>query len=317
MNARLHCVAKIWDQAPHNAFTNLTHYRGAWFCTFREAEDHMSLDSRIQVISSVNGREWSSVALLTSPESSLTDLRDPKIVITPDQRLMLTAAATSREENATRRSYVWFSTDGFAWSEPRLMSEDGVWIWGITCADQTIYGAGYGNRDGVYEITLYGGEAATDLKRVTMMYSDALFPNETALLVEGDTGLAVIRRELAPNEKVLPPSQRHGTALLATSQAPFTDWSTQDLGIFIGGPALIRLPNGKIIIGGRKMTTQRYMTLWKLDEKNATLTELIILPSGNDCSYPGLFWHEDRLWVSYYSAHEGKSSIYFAEIEIA
>ena len=317
MNAHLHRVTKIWDQAPHNAFTNLTHFQGKWFCTFREGQDHISLDGTIRVIASNDSQKWSSVGLFTSPEPDLPDLRDPKIGITPDQRLMLTATATSREENAARRSYVWFSEDGSAWSDPQLMSEDGVWIWGIACADDTIYGAGYGNRDGVHEITLYGGEDATDLKRITMLHSDAQFPNETALLMEGDNGLAVIRREYAPSEKVLPPTQRNGTALLATSQAPFTDWTTQDLGAFIGGPALIRLPNGKIIVGGRKMTTQRYMTLWELDQEKATLTELMILPSGDDCSYPGLFWHEDRLWVSYYSAHEGKANIYLAEIQIS
>ncbi|MEK8105428.1 hypothetical protein NKG94_10170 [Micromonospora sp. M12] len=35
------------------------------------------------------------------------------------------------------------------------------------------------------------------------------------------------------------------------------------------------------------------------------LTELVALPSGGDTSYPGLVWHDDLLWVSYYSSHEG------------
>jgi len=38
----------------------------------------------------------------------------------------------------------------------------------------------------------------------------------------------------------------------------------------------------------------------------------VTLPSGGDTSYPGLLWHEERLWVSYYSSHEGKTSIYLA-----
>ena len=38
------------------------------------------------------------------------------------------------------------------------------------------------------------------------------------------------------------------------------------------------------------------------------------LPSAGDCSYPGLAWHRGCLWMSYYSSHEGKASIYLARI---
>jgi len=30
-------VRKIWDQAPHNAFTDLRRFQDRWFCVFREA----------------------------------------------------------------------------------------------------------------------------------------------------------------------------------------------------------------------------------------------------------------------------------------
>jgi len=40
------------------------------------------------------------------------------------------------------------------------------------------------------------------------------------------------------------------------------------------------------------------------------------LPSGGDCSYPGLLWHEGRLWMTYYSSHEKQTCIYLAQIEI-
>ena len=33
-------VRKIWDRAPHNAFTDLVRFQGKWFCTFREGERH-------------------------------------------------------------------------------------------------------------------------------------------------------------------------------------------------------------------------------------------------------------------------------------
>jgi len=46
------------------------------------------------------------------------------------------------------------------------------------------------------------------------------------------------------------------------------------------------------------------------------LTPLVTLPSGGDTSYPGLVWHDGELWMSYYSSHEGKTSIYLARIAI-
>ena len=29
-------VQKIWDQGPHNAFTDLLRFHNEWFCAFRE-----------------------------------------------------------------------------------------------------------------------------------------------------------------------------------------------------------------------------------------------------------------------------------------
>ena len=46
------------------------------------------------------------------------------------------------------------------------------------------------------------------------------------------------------------------------------------------------------------------------------MKEALALPSGGDTSYPGLVFHEDLLWVSYYSSHEGKTSIYLAKVQI-
>ncbi len=51
-------------------------------------------------------------------------------------------------------------------------------------------------------------------------------------------------------------------------------------------------------------------------ERKGLLTEFLKLPSGGDTSYPGLVWHDGLLWVSYYSSHEGKSSIYLAKVRL-
>ena len=37
-------VRKIWDRAPHNAFTDLIRFRNRFYCTFREADAHVGGD---------------------------------------------------------------------------------------------------------------------------------------------------------------------------------------------------------------------------------------------------------------------------------
>ena len=70
----------------HNAFTDLIRFRGKWLCCFREATDHASNDGTIRIIASSDGERWSSVGHLTEKG---TDLRDPKLSINPQKRLVL------------------------------------------------------------------------------------------------------------------------------------------------------------------------------------------------------------------------------------
>ena len=45
---------KIWDAAPHNAFTDLARWRDAWWCVFRESDGHVGGDGKIRVLTSSN-----------------------------------------------------------------------------------------------------------------------------------------------------------------------------------------------------------------------------------------------------------------------
>lgn len=54
----------------------------------------------------------------------------------------------------------------------------------------------------------------------------------------------------------------------------------------------------------------------ELDVTKGELKPLLDLPSSGDSSYPGLVWHDNLLWVSYYSSHEGKSAIYLARVKL-
>src|SRR5262249_32174139 len=69
-------VTKIWDRAPHSAFTDLVRWRGKWFCVFREAEGHVGGDGKLRVLESADGQTWQPAALL---EEKGIDLRDPHL----------------------------------------------------------------------------------------------------------------------------------------------------------------------------------------------------------------------------------------------
>src|SRR5580765_990485 len=83
-------VHRIWDRAPHNAFTDLIRFKGEFLCVFREGQAHVSPDGALRVIHSRDGMTWTSAALLTSTNG---DLRDAKITITPRGELMLSGAS--------------------------------------------------------------------------------------------------------------------------------------------------------------------------------------------------------------------------------
>ena len=87
-----------------------------------------------------------------------------------------------------------------------------------------------------------------------------------------------------------------------------------------GGPNFIQLPNGALWGVTRKYAGESSLgkgsktELVKLDDKS--VTPLLEFPSGGDTSYAGLVWYQDLLWVSYYSSHEGKTSIYLAKVKL-
>jgi hypothetical protein len=127
------------------------------------------------------------------------------------------------------------------------------------------------------------------------------------IFLEDGTCLCLLRRD---------PFRDSGSAQLGRAEPPYTEWTWQDLGVRIGGPHMIRLPDGRIVAAVRMYDRQTRTSLCWVDPEAGTLTEFLSLPSGGDTSYAGLVWHEGVLWVSYYSSHEGKTSIYLAQVRL-
>ena len=298
-------VQKIWDKAPHNAFTDITRYKDAWYCVFREGKGHVSPHGALRVITSKDGKTWESAALLTS---DISDLRDAKITVTPDNRLMLCGAGALLDKTkGSHQSYIWYSENGTDWGEAIPIGDRGYWIWRITWHDGIAYGVGYRTDNGRERGTrLYRSEDGKNFEVWVPSLRSENSPNESSLLfLEDDTAYCLSRRE-GPDK----------TAILGTSQPPYKEWTWKDLNVQIGGPQLLQLEDGRIVVGGRGYPGGAKTKLWWLDPKSAELTEITTLPSGGDTSYPGLFQYDGLLWVSYYSSHEGKTSIYLAKVDL-
>ncbi len=85
-------IERIWDRPAHAAFTDIIAMSGHLYCTFREGSGHIpGLNGVIRVIRSRDAANWESVAMLAEPH---VDLRDPKLAIMPDGRLMINMGAS-------------------------------------------------------------------------------------------------------------------------------------------------------------------------------------------------------------------------------
>jgi hypothetical protein len=301
--ATLVSVRKIWDRAPHNAFTDLIRDQDRWLCVFREGKGHVSPDGAIQILSSPDGEKWESAARLTSTNS---DLRDPKITRTTDGRLMLTAAgALHSPAQGKHQSMVWFSNNGRDWQGPRPVADLNQWLWRVTWHQGRAYGVGY-DTAGEKFVRLYASDDGEKFTALVPTLIDEQYPNESALVfLPDDRALCLLRRDGNP-----------GHGLLGVASPPYTRWEWKDLGRKIGGPAMIRLPDGRLLAGVRLYDGKVRTALISVDAEKGSVREMLSFPSSGDSSYPGLVWHQDQLWVSYYSSHEGRTSIYLARVKV-
>lgn len=299
-------LRKIWDGGPHNAFTDLVRFNDEFYCTFREGATHVSPDGRLRVIKSETGERWESVGLIKLPE---TDLRDPKLSITPRGRLMLLAAAATPKPGggSSHQSMVWFSQDGWQWGEGRAVGEKDVWIWRATWKGDSAYAVGYGTGDADKTVRLYSTRDGVNFETLVPKLAAEGYPNEHAFAFDDKDGaaLCLLRRDEGTR-----------TALLGASKPPYKEWKWKDVGKRIGGPAMLRLPDGRLLAAVRLYDRAARTSLCWVDPVGGKLTEYLPLPSGGDTSYAGMVWHEGLLWVSYYSSHEGKTSIYLAKVKV-
>lgn len=309
---------KIWDKARHNAFTDIIRFNGKFYCSFREGMGHVpgkktgQGDGKARVLVSDDGTVWKSIALL---EKKKYDLRDPKLSVTPDGRIMVLMGGSVYVDGVlkSRRPFVSFSDpkgENFADPLPIRISPVAAthqdWLWRVTWHK----GAGFGV---VYQpSSVKGKDWNILLVRTTNGIDYALVahldvkghPNEaTVRFVPGtDTMKILVRREAQGRE-----------AMIGTSEDPYTDWKWVNTGQSLGGPNMIYLPNGTLFAGGR---VEGHTGLGTIDS-DGKFKLFQILPSTGDNSYPGFCLHDGVLYVIYYSTEkENRVSIFLVKYPV-
>ena len=310
-------VTKIWDQGLHNAFTDLLRFNNAFYCTFREGSAHVKgNDGTARVIRSTDGKNWSSVALLKIDGK---DIRDPKLSVTPDNRIMVLMDV--EENNAgkvtSRKPYVSFSgTAGNDFSFPAASGMDKTaaswsdWVWRVTWNKGIGYAINYQSAGGIYLLKTKDG---TYFEKVSKIEIDGQ-PNESTIRFDkNDKMYVLIRREM-----------KDKMGVLATSNAPYQDWTFNYMNQRVGGPNFLFLNDTTLCIGSRLYPAEetagsgntKHLSAVFIADIKGKVNKVIPLPSGGDTSYPGLVVYDGYLWYSYYSSHEGKTAIYLAKIPL-
>jgi hypothetical protein len=311
INPEMVTVRKIWSNEYHNAFTGLLFFKGNFYCSFRQGKHHASGDKGVvRVIKSKDGIKWESVAVL---EKEGYDLRDPKLSQTPQGKIMIIMGGSVYKDGKRQSmlSHVSFSDkNGKNFSSPAAIKvekknrTENDWMWRVTWHDATGYAV------------LQRVNPRTSLLFKTRNGRKYKLITDFSEKISDGPGESTIRF-LPDGEMFMMVRRRTANGLWGRSNPPYREWEWTDTGIRMGGADFVPLNEKYFIAGTRVANNRPHYTGLFLADKEGNFTEIYKLPSGGDNSYPGIVIKNDKLYVSYYSSHEGNASIYFAEIPLS
>lgn len=310
-------VTKIWDRAGHNAFTSLVYFNGRFYCAFREGGSHTPLNKNgifinggIRILMFDDGENWKPAAHIFKKD---VDLRDPKLAITPGNKIMLLMGGSVYDKNVCKSSNGWvsFFTPGTGKiTQPRKINIDKKiktnhdWLWNVTWHDKTAYGV------------IYQG-----VKNQLNNYSAHLVKSADGINYEYVSSLEVTTSPTEADVKFLDTGEmviiiRGNPGAVGVSSPPFKIWKWNALPVNLGGPEFLVLENNTLICATREYNEgNANRTILAKVSLSGDFKKLLTLPSGGDTSYAGMVLKDGILYISYYSSHEGQTSEYTAKRE--
>ena len=316
-------VRQVFNNDEHNAFTDLIWFKGHIYLTFRSCPDgHMVFPtSRIIVLKSSSGKEWSQVHSFSVKNR---DTRDPHFAQLNGELFVYTGTWYCGPNKPQVRNinqmlgYGVRTKDGAHWSTAFLLEGTyGHYVWRTATNGNRIYMCGRRTRD--------FAEPSTIQERAKIMQSQLLASDDGKRFTPVGTFQEEDGDETAFmfNDKgVITAVARRGrdSAELISLSRTFQVTSRQTLDRYIGGPFLGRFGDHTLVAGRNIVNGAPKLVVCEL--LRGKLRNLCELPSGGDCSYPGMIQLcPGCVLVSYYSSHEsavdGKTmtNIYLAELE--
>ncbi len=301
-----------FNEAEHNAFTDLIKYNGNYYCAFREGSSHQSFDGKLKIVISADSKTWKNFGLLSITGK---DLRDPHFFI--DSNNVLSIGTNARlNENIHYNVFFKLKDNSFKQCNEGLGDND-YWLWSFTKSNNTVYTIGYNLLQKCFnsansqkpKLILYQN-ADADCINYTKISSTDWFPDDfscpceaSMVLTSDSTLVTVVRDEYTP-----------GQSHIGYSKKPYTNWHWQIFPYFLRGPKLVLLPDGRIFLGAASMiaTEKTYYAI--LNPKNFSVVDIKALVSAGDTGYPGIIIEGNTALISYYSSHKGNARVYIERI---
>ena len=309
----------IRQDANHNAFTDLCSYAGKFYLAFRSSPDGHGVASSgsVVVLESDDGRSWSEAFTFCVPGR---DTRDPHFLIFKGSLFVYTGTWFLPEEGLPLNlneaiGYAAWTADGSEWSGPTQMEGTHAhYVWRATAHGDRAFLCARRRRG--YASGIADEQEPESIEAAILESADGLvwsfrslfvgdFGDETAFLFNADDSAVALVR-----------GGGEAPARICRSAPPWTVWTSVYLDRNVGGPLLARWGD-RYLVGGRKIKADDTRTTSLYWLYGDALHEVVELPSGGDCSYPGFVaLSEERGLLSYYSSHEGSTAIYLAELTV-
>ena len=220
----------------HNAFTDLTYFKGEFFVTFRTGQGHgvpantSPKSEAIMVLRSLDGINWTKEAML---KVKGRDNRDPKF-LQVDGRLMVYTFCVSVKPCPIRTiSYGFERISEGKWSEPFECAPGAFWRpkkwreqYVVTKQD--------------VPVTFLSSPDGRNWKVISTICDSASGANETDLWTEGDELLAFSRAD---------PKEGHHYMLVSNYIENENRWETVSSGRLIQAPCVFKVKNRLFVTG--------------------------------------------------------------------
>ena len=350
--AHLKSIRKIYSDGRHSAFTDMEHWKGQYYVSFRNGPRHPTLPGMWGSGLIIRSRDLESWEVCARFEMEGMDTSTPRLMDLGDQLGALGRVGYSKKPGLLRlyegetgiQSYMRFTSDGAVWSDPQPVLHNDNYFWRPVRFGDVWYVTEFIGAEG---LRLARSTEPLDWRTISTIppAPGMKFSEEAEIWISDDEMMHVIIRA-HENEEM---------AYLAESEPPYTDWEVSELEytlhcavckrvgdeLWIAGkaptaqfPPSVAVPPGPTRekmaalawYDGRLCKTPDWHTaIWRFVD--GKLEPILVFPSGGDCGYPGMVVEKDRVLMSYYSQHdvdngpapepgECPNDIYLAEIAL-